>query len=216
MDVLAPFVSELQKFEKDEGKVVTINNKNYVLRAALASVTGDTAALNPLLGFLGPAATHFCRVCMISRNELHKRCYFSPSFRTKELLEQQLEEIYVDSSASSSSGVKDFCALNNLKYFHCCSNWVFDVLHDLFEGWVPYVIKLVIAYFVIDKKYIDVDLLNYRLKILQYGSPEKSNKPSPNFELVALKMSSKAQIKAEGFTNLVFAYSSSFHIIRQN
>lgn len=185
-DIIAPFVAEMIEFERDSGKVLIINNKEYVVRATLASVTGDTAALNPLLGFLGPAATHFCRICMIFRNELH-RCYFCAEKRTPEMLEQQLQEISKNASASTTSGVKEHCDLNDLKYFNSCSNKVFDVLHDLFEGWIPYVIKLVIAHFVLKKKYIDVETINTRLKLFQYGSPEKSVKPSATFELTSLK-----------------------------
>ena len=89
-DILKPFVNELKILEKDEGYSVKVNNKDYTLGATLATVTADTAAANSLLGFLGPGATYFCRLCMISRNELHKRCSFYAEERTRELLEYHL------------------------------------------------------------------------------------------------------------------------------
>ena len=198
-EILEPFINELKLLERDEGVPVFINNKEYALRGTLVAVTADTAAANPLLGQLGPGATHFCRLCMISRNELHKRCYFCAEKRTKDLLEEQLQEIKNNPSASTETGVKGPCILNELKYYNTCCNKVFDVLHDLFEGWIPYVIKLFAAYLVLEKKCIDVDTLNYRLKIFLYGGPENSNKPSPSFDLPGLKkVNSEHKLQQKG------------------
>lgn len=186
-DILEPFVREMQILESDEGYKLEINHKPYVLRATLATVTADTAAANPLLGFLGPAANLFCRVCLITRDDLLKRCYFHAEKRKKEILEEQLREIEVDGSVSTRTGVKQPCILNELLHFNSCFNEAFDVLHDLYEGWVPYVIKLIIAHFVIKKKVIDVDTINYRLKIFSIGGPERNHKPSSTFDLPGLK-----------------------------
>ena len=162
-------------------------------------MTGDTAAINPLLGFLGPGANLFCRVCMITRNEFHKRRFFLAGQRTKELLEAQLKEIELDPSATTRTGVAGPCVLNKLKYFHSCNNRLFDLLHDLHEGWVQYVIKLTVAYLVLDKQCIDVETLNYRIEIFSCGATEKSNKPNPKFTLAGLKNVEKDhKIKQKG------------------
>ena len=198
-DFLRPFVTELKELEKDSGVSTFIKNKPYTLRASLATVTGDTAAINPLLGFLGPGANLFCRVCMVSRNEFQNRRFFSAERRTKELLQEQLKEILLDSSATTRTGVAGPCELNKLNYFHSCNNQLFDLLHDLFEGWVQYVIKLTVAYFVLDKQVIDVETLNYRINIFSCGPTEKSNKPNPKFTLAGLKNVEKDhKIKQKG------------------
>ena len=158
-EILKPLIQELKVLEKDEGVPVVINDKEYTLRATVAAVTADTAAANPLLGHLGPGAKHFCILCMISRNELQKRCYFCAERRTKELLQQQLQKILEeaknptnrsndDEKATTRSGSGP-CILNELKYFCSFLNKVFDVLHDFFEGWIPFIIKLTAAYFVL-------------------------------------------------------------------
>lgn len=151
-DILEPFVRELKLLEREEGYTLEINKKPYVLRETLATVTADTAGANPLLGHIGSAAIVFCRTCMITRNELDNRFYFCAEKRTKELLQEQLQEVSIDKSASTLSGVKEPCILDELEYFNSWNNEVFDVLYDLFEGWVPYVIKLTLAHFVLKKK----------------------------------------------------------------
>ena len=186
--ILERFVDDLKLLEEDCGYPVIINDNEYILRATLATVTADTLAQHELLGYLSPSANVFCRLCIITRNELKKCYFFKAPARTKELHEQHLEEISIDPSASSESGVRCNSILNELKYVHGCENETLDDVHDLLHGQVPLLLKLVIHEFTTNKKYnLSVDELNNRIKIFDYGRSDVKNKPSANFTTANLR-----------------------------
>lgn len=57
-----------------------------------------------------------------------------------------------------TKGVKRPCALNELKYFHTLQNKSVDIMHDLNEGAIPFLLKLVFSY-CISQKIFNEDLL---------------------------------------------------------
>ena len=201
--ILAPFFEEMQDLEKDCGVRTEINGKEYILRATLVSVIADNLAANQLLGFLAPSVKCFCRLCMITRNELHKCLFFNAEHRTEITHEEQVTDISEnpeDKSVKTDSGMKFQSILQDLKYFNVFKNAVFDVLHDLLEGWVPYIINLTLAHFLLKKGiHLDVDALNYRIEIFSYGKTEIKNKPSDTFTVASLRnVSTDHKIKERG------------------
>lgn len=68
--ILKPFMDDLKKLESDEGLLININGTNFLLRASIAMVCADGLAAHALFGLLSPSAKHFCRLCLISREEL--------------------------------------------------------------------------------------------------------------------------------------------------
>lgn len=61
-------------------------------------------------------------------------------------------------------------------------------MHDIFQGVASMKIKLVLNYFITNKEYdLNVDTLNARLYLFQYGLPEVKNKPSANFTLASFR-----------------------------
>ena len=93
----------------------------------------------------------------------------------------------IDKTAGSRTGVKCNSILNDLKYFHCTKNNVFDIMHDLLEGQGHYVLKLVMAHMVSSKNYdLNTDLLNHRIRTFQYGQPDMKNKPTASLTSTSL------------------------------
>jgi len=84
------------------------------------------------------------------------------------------------------TGLQDECALHESAYFHVTENYVFDAMHDFYEGIVPYEVKLVLKHYV-QIGLFDVDFLNRRIHSFAYGITEVKNKPSSNFTLSGLQ-----------------------------
>lgn len=193
-NILEPFVADLKRLESDQGVECKINNQNFVLRATLVAFCGDTLAANALLGFLGPGANRFCRLCTICRNDLYTRSFCKNKERTVEQHEACLASIHNAKTQTESdnlrtaSGIKTHCILNESKHFHCTQNFVMDILHDFLEGQFMYGLKLVIAKFILDDRYkIDLDEFHSRLLNFPYGPIDAKNKPSLTFTLSNLK-----------------------------
>lgn len=188
LEGLKPFLLDLNKLESDTGVEITINDESMILRATLASVCGDGLAAHQLFGLLNPAARHFCRMCMISRNKLKSGQYPDPVLRTKELYEEHLALVGEDASQMTETGVRENRALHASKYFHFTMNDVFDIMHDILEGIAQMELELVISHFVFSREYqFNVDMLNNRIHLFNYGLPEIKNKPSSNFSLTSLR-----------------------------
>ena len=129
-EILRPFVYELKQIEQDCGINIKINNKNFTLRASLFRVCADTVAAHSVLGFLGPSANLFSRLCTITSSERKCCSYTEAPLRTKESCEQDLMNIKINKEAQSTTGVKEDSILNELWYFYCTSNYVLDCMHD--------------------------------------------------------------------------------------
>jgi len=193
--ILRSFIYELKKLESDEGILVSENGKERVLRASLAAVTADGLAAHQLFGLLSPAVLYFCRLCMINRYDFHKGQEDTSAIpRIKQLHDEHIKMIEEKvtqkniENARKQCGVKEISVLHESRYFHVTNNYIFDPMHDIFEGVAPMEIKLVLNNFITNKEYdLNVDTLNARLHLFQYGLPEVKNKPSANFTLASLR-----------------------------
>lgn len=68
-------------------------------------------------------------------------------------------------------------------------NQGFDPMHDLLEGVVQQVLKLILIEFVKKKKYFTIEKFNESITNFDYGSEEKRDKPSANFDILKLSSS---------------------------
>jgi len=74
------------------------------------------------------------------------------------------------------TGIKQQCVLNRLTYFHAVTNFVQDVMHDIFEGVLAYDVPL-ICQCLITRGFFDISTLNHRIQTFDYGFADKANKP---------------------------------------
>lgn len=97
------------------------------------------------------SATNFCRLCLISKEEVQSIFTEDHSgliFRSKEVHTEHCKALNENPELRSIYGVKKSCALNSLEYFHCTDNYAVDIMHDLLEGVVQYELKLIFEYLV--------------------------------------------------------------------
>ena len=98
------------------------------------------------------------------------------TLRNRDNYEEHLRQVEADPNQVSNTRIARKSVLNDLDYFHVTQNYTPDVMHDLLEGVCPYIMKLILKTFIIDKKLLTVDFLNQRIKSFNYGPTEFGNK----------------------------------------
>lgn len=101
-------------------------------------------------------------------------------YRTKEKYNQTIQQINVTNilDFKETKGIKAYCSLNNLKYFHILDNRNVDIMHDLLEGTIPFLLKHFFLYCIAEGIFAEKNLGNY-VKFFYYGKLNSSNIPSP-------------------------------------
>uniref|UniRef100_A0ABD2X2E0 Uncharacterized protein n=1 Tax=Trichogramma kaykai TaxID=54128 RepID=A0ABD2X2E0_9HYME len=150
-ECLTAFMFDLHKLESDEGVICEIGGKEVTLRATLVGVVADSLAAHEILGFMGPSATYFCRLCLMTQEERKLLPFIDCELRTKEMHESFVKMLGAENE--SVAGVNRDCILNQSRYFHCTQNFIFDIMHDVLEGQAQTDLKLVISKFIQDGKY---------------------------------------------------------------
>ncbi|PIK48988.1 hypothetical protein BSL78_14139 [Apostichopus japonicus] len=151
-------------------------------KGIITQFSADNLGANSLFGFVESfSARHYCRLCLTSRedaqllySEKNMQMRDKDSHNLHVQQAEQLETVHVQ-------GVKRGSILNSCASFHILRNFSLDVMHDLLEGVVQFEIKLVLSYLISDREspLMTLDLLNKEITSYDYGSTEKSNKPSP-------------------------------------
>ena len=137
---------------------------------------GDNLGLHSLLGFTESFTGEFCcRFCKIRRKDMIKCCYLDESLIRSP-----------DNYTIGREGVRSKCAFNEIESFHCTTNYVVDVMHDLYNGVGNYVLTKVLIYYV-KHKYFSIELLNERIAELDLKSIKKPNRPTSIKEQNLLK-----------------------------
>lgn len=159
------------------------------------AILGDNLGLNGILGFSESFSSNFyCRICKLTNAECQVLCSECPDL----LRTPQNYKNDVDLQNQSKTGIRESCIWNRLEGYHVCKNMVVDLMHDLNEGACVYVMTQIVNHFIFDLKIFDLALLNFRLRIFDYGPLESSNKP-PQLKLesaknVRIKMSASETI----------------------
>ena len=77
-----------------------------------------------------------------------------------------------------------------------------DLMHILFEGVVPFEIKLMLKTFIYEKRFFDLDLLNSRLSSFKYGRNESRTKPPKDFD--RKKIAGDSSLGLSGYSCKIF------------
>ncbi|XP_058820644.1 uncharacterized protein LOC131682875 isoform X1 [Topomyia yanbarensis] len=192
--VLEPLVEDLKMLSAENGVVIQIGSEAaYTLRALVVNVLGDTMAIHDVFELMPPQSSLFCRMCYIERNFFLSGSYGEvATIRTPESIASDLVAICNKTKKPNEVGIKQRSSLHDIPFFHIANNFTFDPMHDLLEGVVSMVIKLILHNVVNVKKLISISDVNNRIKQFHYGDAESSDKPSSNFTIDKLKARSNA------------------------
>lgn len=170
-------VEDISVLENDGLRV----NDALTLYGSLATICADNLGANTSLGFAESfTAAFYCRICELSKKECQssfkenrtKLRSIEKYNRSLQALKQLTKVDYV-----LTKGVKRICNLNTLKYFHTVENICVDIMHDLSEGVLPYLLKCIINY-LITKQILTMSMIVSKIQFFDYGKLNRKNAPS--------------------------------------
>lgn len=148
------------------------------IKGTIAYLSADNLGANASTGFVESfSGTNFCRFCTASKKET-ETMLSETKLRTVYDYEKQLQTIAESTKPDfkQTMGVKRFCSLNKLEFFHILHNPSVDIMHDLNEGAIPLTLKLMFTY-CIKEKIFSEDWLKNKIQFHDFGS-DKKNAPS--------------------------------------
>lgn len=174
-DLWEQIVSEIVYLEKTGIQI----DPNTNIKGTIIYPSFDNLGGNQTLGFVESFNSHFCRFCIASKHETETMITEDQSMvRTVESYESHLEIVAESQKVcfAETKGIKRNCALNKLNYFHILNNKSVDVMHDLNEGCILFLLKNLFKYF-ISKKVFNLDYLQKQVQYFDFG-PYCKNTPS--------------------------------------
>lgn len=130
-DVAEHIVNELKELETTG---IEISPGNY-LKAALINTSHDNLGGNSILGFVECfVATYSCRLCECTREEIQGAFVEdSTKMRQKSDYDELIHQLE-DRQCTNIKGIKAYCVLNKLEFYHMMENRSVDLMHDVNEG----------------------------------------------------------------------------------
>ncbi|KAK3910157.1 Ras-responsive element-binding protein 1, partial [Frankliniella fusca] len=177
--ILKCFVDELKILMSDEGVVVDVpEGGTYTIRACLVCLCADSLAAHALLGFMSPSAKKFCRLCMLSLDDLKEDSAAIGQLRTSALHQQQVAQVEARTVQGKTFGILERSCLEGS--MRVPEDSALDAFHDL-VGVIQMDIKLALYEFTCVRKLFTVPVFNNSVNMFNYGTPDRKNKPSANF-----------------------------------
>ena len=174
---LAPFVEDIKTLFGD-GIQVLINNEYRTIRGTLLAFLADTLAAHAVGGFKGSMsfALRICRTCMATTTDISscfKESDFTPRTVTNHFqqclkLSGPLKDHY-----STSFGINRLSVLEEIPHFSVINGLPHDIMHDLYEGIVPYHLKILLCHCV-QQKYFTIDKVNERITLYDFIGDQPS------------------------------------------
>ena len=139
----------------------------HTIYGGLIAFLADNSAAHAVGGFKESMsfALRICRTCM-NTPENSQTCYseFHCQLRDPERHLNECELLQAPlGSHSTNFGINRRSILEDVPGFSVTTGIPHDIMHDLFEGVVPYEMKLLITHCV-HRKYFSIDLLNERIE----------------------------------------------------
>lgn len=175
--VIETIVADIRSLES---KGIVTGNK-HVLKGTLTTVQFDNLGGNILFGFSGGFnANYYCRICTTKRQDCQQMVKEdSSTLRTIDEYDEVLLKIQSGENLSltAAMGVKSKCILNQLETFHVLRNASVDLMHDLFEGTVGFLLEQVFIY-CDTHEILSIDKIQTLIECFFFGELSKSDKPS--------------------------------------
>lgn len=168
---LAPFVSDLKKLYCD-GITVSVGSEKCRFYGGLIAFLADNLAAQLLGGFKQSMSfsLRICRSCYSTR-ALSKTCFVESSctLRTTEshYTQSQLLNGPLMKHYSTVYGINRLSVLEEIPGFSVVNGIHYDIMHDMFEGVVPYEVKLLLRH-CIQSGYFSLKLFNERVESFNF------------------------------------------------
>lgn len=183
-DIMRIIVSEIKHLEK-EGILL---DDGSMLKGTLVNVASDNLGMNSMIGLVECFNAHFyCRICESPKAVCQKMVKEDIStIRTIARYDMYLsmlpsnddcDEIN-DINVEATRGIKHYSSLNKIENFHILQNIFVDVMHDINEGLIPFVLKPLLLY-CSTKRILNKNKMHDYIRDFNYGKLNAKNLPSP-------------------------------------
>lgn len=207
--VLKELMDEIAELESENGMKLSFeSHPNFNIHGTIVQLCADSKGAHEIGGFMSSSAQKFCMKCLISRSEIKSKSrpfHLIPrtrhSHRLHVLASEETEQNH------RTTGVKFDCYLHRSAYFHIVENLCFDILHDFFEGVIPFILKIVLREYVVNHPAMgfSAEVVNKRIENYVYPSMDSSNRPSPRFTDELLRKFGDYNTKQRGAQNFCLA-----------
>ena len=184
-EIMKPFIQDLNHLSS-VGVTVEYDGIQETYYGALLAFLADNLGSHALGGFKESFSLTFrmCRTCL-STNTAFRTNFIENQF----LMRTEQKHLHHCAKLggppplrvhySTAYGITRASSLLQIKYYSMFGGGLpHDVMHDLLEGTVQYVMKLILQYCV-SQNFISLELFNQRLMKFEYGYGELSDKPTP-------------------------------------
>ena len=100
-------------------------------------------------------------------------CESECELRTPELHLDQCQLSSESNEMSTWFGINRTSILEEVPGFSVVTGLPHDIMHDLFEGFVHYELKLLLSYCVRQQKYFTIKDLNHRISVFDFGEEDR-------------------------------------------
>lgn len=175
---LRPLLQELKELQNN-GMHLSLGGHQVLLKVSVLACSGDNLSMNRLGGFTCSFSRgSVCRFCMAHSSQLpvitrEELC----ELRSRRLHESHLAAIQVNAALYKRLyGVNEQSAMALLEDFDPTLQLPPDLMHDLFEGAFPFVLKHVLRGLFDDGILCEEDL--EKVVTFEYGRNDKTNRPA--------------------------------------
>lgn len=162
-------------------ETVGVDIDDINIKGTLVYLTFDNLGGNICLGMAESFNTHYyCRICECSKEQCKKLCNeITNEYRTKEKYSEQLKIIERSEKVNykETKGIKRYCSLNDLSFFHIFINKTVDIMHDLLEGVIPHLL-LKLFELGISNKIFTLKEIQESVEFFKFGFLHRANTPS--------------------------------------
>lgn len=173
--ILEPFLSDMKELSHTGIEVPGLG----VVPCGVFCVAGDNLGSHFLGGYVEcfrGSSAFICRHCHATGEEINKITHEDRCYLRSQSTYNSSSSLIAASNSNSVDGVKLDSPLNELPGFHVQEGLPPDIMHDLFEGIVPYEIKLILSNLKL-MGYVTADVLNMRICHFPFNANDVKNKP---------------------------------------
>ncbi len=173
--ILEPLLQDLAHLEEVG---IFIPSVGHFVKGTVHVVIADNLGAHSIAGYVESfSSEYYCRFCTGKRLEIQTNEVRSGRFslRKRESYDAHLKS--AQQTGSCCFGVKKECVFStHLAHFHVLSGYPPDVMHDVFEGVVPFELKHCLS-MLLSKKYFTFEFLNECVVNFPYKWTDKTNSP---------------------------------------
>lgn len=177
--ILQPFIDEIKILEIDG---ILIDGKT-ILKGTLTQVSFDNLGGNTIFGLVKSFnSMYYCRICFCERDSCRVNTTEALEYiRTKQHYFDQVKKLSdsrdIVLKPKDTFGITSYSVLNDLKFYHTINNRSQDIMHDVYEGAMPYALKLFFNH-LIGHQICTEEELARKIETFKYGRLERRNVPS--------------------------------------